>query len=114
MTDTKTTTMKEIERTLNALKQFRNRRLNIVHVRRWMDESKAGLSGAKSIHCHADFRRDHASSHRQEFHIDVVLPDHAMPIVLLLAQESCDAQIAELEQWLDARQIEHVESAKAD
>lgn len=113
MTDTETTTHKEIGKKLQALQLYREYVARIDHVLRWIDQGKRGLASAHEITAKAEFRRDHTSTNYDERIQVVKLPQGTYPVLLLLAKDHWAGMIPPLEQWLDARKIEHVESAKA-
>ncbi len=115
MTNTETTTHNEIGKQLERLKDRRERVCSIDDVLRWMDELDRGLSSAKEITTKSiEFRRSHDSHDHREYFRAVSLPKSAHRVVLLLARDHWQSMIPPLEKWLDERQIEHVESAKAD
>jgi hypothetical protein len=111
---TETTTHSEIGKQLERLTNHRRRVQEIDHVLRWVDERKRGLSSANEITCNAEFRRKHTSTKPNQYSQIAKLPPSMYPAVLLLAKDHWAGMILPLEAWLDARKIEHVESAKPD
>ena len=114
MTDTETTTIAEIGKKLEDLKTYRRRAAGIDTVLRWIEERKKGLESATEVTCKAEFRRRHHSTTPGDYLQIVLLPPSMNSMLLLLAKDHWASMIAPLEQWLDERNIEHIESAKAD
>lgn len=114
MTDTETMTLSEISDQLELLRRYRQRVSHCEHALRWIDELAQCLSSAKKIDCTFIFRRSHTKPGQNDRIQEIALPPDTQAVALLLAKEHWQRLIPPLEAWLDARKIEHVESAKAD
>lgn len=114
MTITETTTHDYIGKQLVLLQLYRHRASKCEHGLRWIDELSRGLSSAKQIKVACSLRRDHTRTADNESYLEIALPHPAYGVALLLAKEHWQRMIPPLEAWLDARNIEHVEAAKAD
>lgn len=114
MTTTETTTHDEIGKQLELLALYRNRVSKCEHGLRWIDELSRLLSSANPIKISFSLRRKHTKTGNNEQYLDVALPPDSYSVALLLAKEHWQRMIPPLEAWLDARKIEHVESAKPD
>ena len=113
MTDTETT-ITEINKKLEELKIQRVYIQNIDDVLRWIEERAKGLSSANEIKVRMEFRRKHTSTDYRQYNCTVYLPPELHKIMLMLTRDSQGSLIPPLEAWLDERNIEHIESAKAD
>ncbi len=114
MTETEKTRHSEIGKKLEALKMYRGRVADCDNVLRWMDEQKQASPPVPEIKCQAEFKRPDNRPQRQHYYEQIVLPPNVFLVLLLLTKEHWASMIPPLEAWLDERNIEHTESAKAD
>lgn len=106
MTDTETTTLKEIQKRLETLQELRRDMSRLDAFIKWSQvRTEQGLPPVvpRGLEVYHEGKRFTLA-----FDADVLMP----AAVLSRHQWHCD--VVQLEKWLDARNIEHVESAKAD